>query len=184
MSSLPAAIRANLQVPFPAFVQGVGPVVVSKANGIWQIILSTNLLAQQIPPPGNFATDFVIVWDDINKDWFKMPISAFPSGGGGATAPTQRLVTTSPITVVSSDNIINCNIPTGTPACTLPSYISRLGLPVTFKDMGQASAHPITITPFAGDTIDGGGAIVLNNDRQSVTLVPYNDGTSTGWAIE
>ena len=37
MARLPARIRVNATFPFPALVQGSGPVTVSKANGIWTI---------------------------------------------------------------------------------------------------------------------------------------------------
>lgn len=182
--NIPANIRVNVSFPFPALVTASGPVSLAKLNGIWTIGLSVGLLGVQIPPIGNYPTDYILVWDDVTKTWFKMPLSALPTGGGGGgTARTQRLVVASPIVIAPTDQIINCNIP-ATAACALPQASTRLGSALTFKDMGQASAHPITLSPFAGDTIDGGGAIVLNNNRQGVTLVPYNDGTSVGWAIE
>ena len=56
---------------------------------------------------------------------------------------------------------------------------------VPFKDVGgHFAAAPLTITPAAGENIDGGGAITLSTNRQSITLVPANDGTTVGWSIE
>jgi hypothetical protein len=57
-------------------------------------------------------------------------------------------------------------------------------VPLTFKDLGQASAHNITISPSGGDTIDGLASIKLTNNFQTLTLVPLNDGTNAGWAVE
>lgn len=97
----------------------------------------------------------------------------------------QRLVTTSPIAVQPTDNIINCNIASGSPSVVLPLASSRAGLALAFKDVGgQFSAHPLTVTTSGGDLIDGLSSIVLSTNRQFVNFVPANDGTTTGWSIE
>jgi hypothetical protein len=97
----------------------------------------------------------------------------------------QRRVTASPITVAATDVIINCNISSGSAACTLPQASTRSGLPVIFKDVGgQFAAHNLTLTPFAGDTIDGLTSVVLNTNYQRLQLRPLNDGVSNGWSIE
>jgi hypothetical protein len=95
----------------------------------------------------------------------------------------QRAVTASPIVVNPTDNIINCNI-AGTASCTLPLASSRSGRPVTFKDLGQAAAHPITITTTSPDLIDGLPSFVLSNNYAAITLVPFNDGVNAGWSIQ
>ena len=99
-----------------------------------------------------------------------------------AMVRTQRLVIVSPITVLPTDRIINCKIPT-IAACTLPIAASRGGLSLTFKDLGQAAANAITLTAAGTDTIDGQPSIKINNNYQSITLIPLSDGTSTGWAV-
>lgn len=97
----------------------------------------------------------------------------------------QHSVIASPITVNATDEIINVNISSGSPTCTLPQASTRAGKAVTFKDVAaQFQAHPLTLTAFGGDNIDGAASIVLALNRQSVTLVPFNDGANTGWAIE
>jgi hypothetical protein len=102
-----------------------------------------------------------------------------------ALAEGQRRVTTSPITVSATDAIINCNITTGTAACTLPDASTRAGQPIIFKDAGgQFGAHPLTITPFAGQTIDGLSNVVMTENYQRLRLRPYNDGTGTGWSVD
>jgi hypothetical protein len=103
--------------------------------------------------------------------------------GGGGAARKQRAVTTSPIMVTPTDEILNCNIP-AVATCTLPLASSRNGAPLTFKDLGQASTHNITITPAGSDHIDGLTSITLNNNYQAVTLVPFNDGVNSGWSVE
>ena|SRR5215467_2338030 len=103
---------------------------------------------------------------------------------GSLSVRNQRSITSSPIVIGSTDEILNINISSGSPSCTLPSASSRSGLPLTFKDSGgQFGAHNLTITPFAGDTIDGLPSITLNVNFQGVTLVPFNDTVNTGWAI-
>lgn len=97
----------------------------------------------------------------------------------------QRRVTASPITVASGDVVLNCNIASGSPTCTLPDASTRGGKLVVFKDSGgQFAAHNLTVTPFAGQTIDGLTSVVLATNYQSLRLRPYNDGTGTGWSIE
>jgi hypothetical protein len=97
----------------------------------------------------------------------------------------QRLVTASPIVVnVATDEVINCNIATGTPSCTLPAAASRAGRVLTFKDVGaQFGAHNLTILPNGTERIDGAPSLALSVNRQVVHLMPFNDGVSTGWAI-
>lgn len=105
---------------------------------------------------------------------------ALSATGGGTSIKVQRSVTTSPITVAGTDEIINCNISSGSPTCTLPQASTRAGKAVTFKDVGgQFFAHNLTITPFAGDTIEGLSTFVLSNNYAALTLVPGNDTVNT-----
>jgi hypothetical protein len=101
---------------------------------------------------------------------------------GSSGARRQRLVVVTPIIVQATDQTINCQIPAPA-ACALPTAASRNGAPLTFKDLGQAAANNITITSTGGDLIDGQPSIKLANNYQSITLVPLNDGISTGWAV-
>ena len=180
--NIPANIRVNAAFPFPALVQGFGPVTISKANGIWTIGFSIDQLGQRTSATP--ATDFILVWDDVNNTFYKISIANLASAiNAGGAARAQRLVTASPIVVAPTDQIINCNIAV-TASCALPFAASRVGAPVTFHDMGQALAHPITLTASGADTIDGQPSYVLSNNRQTVTLVPFNDGTSVGWGVE
>lgn len=179
--TLPANIRVNLAVPFPAFVLGSSFITLGKVNGVWVIQTNGDLLGAA--NPGASATDYVIVWDDIAKAFIRVSLANLITQAQATRA--QRSVTASPITVGPTDSILNVNIAAGTPACTLPQASTRGGAPVTFKDVGgNFAAHPLTITAFAGDNIDGLGSFFLTANRQAVTLVPFNDGTNTGWAVE
>ncbi len=180
---VPADIRVSTQVPFPAMVTGSGPVTLTKKNGVWQIGFTIAAFGSQNPPIGNYPMNYVLAWDDVAKQFFKISLSNLVSVVQGAR--NQRLVTASPIVVASTDQIINVNIAAGGPTCALPVASTRAGVPLTFKDVGgNFAAHNLTITPAGGDTIDGAASLVLNVNRQGVTLVPANDGTSSGWFIE
>lgn len=178
---LPATVRVNTTVNFPSLVFGTGPITVTKTNGVWTVGFSVATLATSVPPPSNFGTDYFIVWDSVAQTFFNMPLSGIGALVGGARA--QRSVTATPIVVSPNDQILNCNINVAA-ACALPAAASRNGVPLTFKDLGQATAHNITLTPNGAETIDGAASLVLNVNRQAVTLVPFNDGTNSGWAIE
>lgn len=177
----PANVRVNVLAPFPAMVSGSGPITLAKVNGVWQIGINGRLITSA--NPGVVATDYVIVWDDVAQGWIKISLSNLITQA--AQARTQRSVTASPIVITGTDQILNVNIAAGNPTCALPQASSRAGVPLTFKDVGSHfAANPLTLTAFAGDTIDGAGTFVANVNRQGVTLVPFNDGINVGWAIQ
>jgi hypothetical protein len=96
----------------------------------------------------------------------------------------QRSVTTGPISIAGSDEMINCNI-TGAAACTLPSATIRSGKMLIFKDVGgKFAAGNLTITPAGAEKIDGLSTVVLRTNYQCLRLRPMNDGVNTGWAID
>jgi hypothetical protein len=74
--TMPASIRVNTQAPFPSLVNSTAPATISKANGVWTIGLSIASLGTQVPVPGSYATDFVLVWDSVNQTYFKMSLTA------------------------------------------------------------------------------------------------------------
>jgi hypothetical protein len=103
---------------------------------------------------------------------------------GKPLPPMQRLATASPIALVANDEIINCNITSGTASCNLPSATTRAGRAIVFKDVGgQFAAHPLTLNCAGAEKMDGLASITLNTNYQFLRLVPANDGTSTGWAL-
>jgi hypothetical protein len=187
--TLPPNIRVNVGAPFPARVQGSGPITVSKANGVWTVSLNISGIASQVPLLANFATDYVLFYDSIANAFFKMSISALVAAvTPPAGARTQRSVTVSPIIVVGNDSILNVNINAGAPTCALPAAATRAGAPLTFVDVGlRAAAHNITLTPNGAETIlnaQNPAAYTMSANGDAVTLVPFNDGTNTGWTIQ
>lgn len=182
--TLPANIRINTAVPFPALVQSNGPITISKNNGIWTIGFTITTFGSQVPLVGNYPTDFLLAWDAVNQTFFKVSITNLIASIV-ATYPTrtQRSVTATPFGVGASDMILNCKI-TSPAACTLPSAASRLGVPVTINDLGQATANNITLTAAGGDTIDGAATYVIRDNFGYVTLLPFNDGVNAGWKVE
>jgi hypothetical protein len=103
---------------------------------------------------------------------------------GKPLPPTQRLATATPITVVTGDEIINCNI-ASTASCNLPAASTRAGRALVFKDVaGLFAAHPLTLNCAGAEKMDGLASITLNTNYQFLRLVPANDGTSTGWSLQ
>lgn len=97
--------------------------------------------------------------------------------------PVQRSVTSGPVTINSTDVILNLNL-TSPQSTTLPAASSRGGRPLTFKDVGgQAAANNFTINRAGSDTIDGFTSVALTNNYQALTLNPFNDGVNSGWFI-
>lgn len=183
--TIPTDVRVNARLPFPSLVYGTGPITIGKSNGIWVVGFTIAAFGSIVPPAPNYPTDYLLGYDAGNKAFFSVSItnliSSINQSLGAARA--QRSVTATPIVVAGSDQILNCKI-TAAAACALPSAAGRLGVPLTFKDLGQATANHITLTPSGGDTIDGSASpyVILSNFGR-VTLVPFNDGTNTGWMV-
>ena len=175
--TLPANVRVNTQVPFPATVQGSGPITLAKNLGRWIIGWAPQLLGIQNPPPfANFPTDYAVVYDAVNKVSILVPLSALATGGR-----LQRSITgAGNLPIQSSDSILNINnaadlIP------VVPLAATRSGAPLTFKVL--PGSHSQTITRTAPDTFDGANVLVVPAGG-ALTLVPYNDGVNAGYAIE
>ena len=180
--TLPANLRVNVGAPFPSIIKASAPITIAKANGIWTVGYSIANLGIEQPTILQQQTDYLTVWDSVAGNFFRVPLSSVAAGGGGAS--TQRSVTAGPVVIVDSDRILNLNL-SSMLTITLPPYASRIGVPLTFKDVGrQATANPQTITAAAGELIDGNASISLNVNAQSITLVPANDGVNTGWFEE
>jgi hypothetical protein len=187
--TLPANIRVNTAVPFPALVQGSGPISIAKANGIWTIGVAYNLLGIQIPPTINFPTDYVLVYDSVAKTYFITSISSLISA---SSAPLQRVVTAAgDVTVASTDNIILLNKTVGaTTNIILPTAVSRGGVAITVKDLkGDAFTNNITFVPNGTETIDGfspaaaitNGIALIDAAYEQKTLTPLTSGG--GWFL-
>jgi hypothetical protein len=176
--TLPADVRINTTLLFPALVKGSGPVTVAKNNGIWTVGLSFAILGAQSPPPANFPTDYLLVYDSIANTFFKMPLSGITAA---LTSRTQRSITSSgALPIIAGDSILNINAASDlTPIVPLAS--GRMGSPLTFKNL--PGSHTQTLTRTSPDTFDGATTVSLVAGA-AVTLVPYNDTVNSGYAIE
>lgn len=95
--------------------------------------------------------------------------------------PTQRSITTAPVQILSSDQVLNVNIAAAV-SISLPVSTTRAGATITINDSGgNATSYNITISASGGETIDGNTSFVLTKAFQSVVLIPYNDGVNVGW---
>jgi hypothetical protein len=101
------------------------------------------------------------------------------------TPPAQRSVTSFPMSVNTTDDVLNINIGTGSPTCTLPAAGTRAGRAIIFKDIGgKFSTNPLTITPAGAERMDGLASLTVSTNYARVTLRPCNDTVNTGWSIE
>lgn len=107
------------------------------------------------------------------------------SGAVFLNARTQRRIASSAdLPVRSTDSILNCSL-SAPLAMTIPAASGRAGAPLTIKDVGgNFATNNVTLSRAGADTFDGLTTLVLKNIGMAVTLVPFNDGTSTGWGIE
>ena len=181
--TLPANLKINVGAQFPALVQGIGPIGVTKKNGIWTITLSAAGLQQETPAGPQVVNDLLLVFDPIVGNWFTIPLSFFSTSGGGTeTGPIQRSITSvGQLPILATDQQLNLNL-SAAGTITLPPFAPRNGLALTFKDVGmQATANPQTLAAAAGETIDGFASILMDTNGESIHLVPANDGLNTGW---
>jgi hypothetical protein len=183
----PSIIRINLNAPFPTLVKGSGPITVTKINGIWTIALTAAAIGVQTPPAQNYATDFVLVWDNVAQQWIQVSFAALITAAQvGASARAQRSVTSAPA-VLSTDSIINFSL-LAPASITLPAFASRLGAPLTFNDSGGTfNTNPLTVVPNGAETISGiytnASPLILRSPLSVTTLVPYNDTVNSGWFL-
>lgn len=92
----------------------------------------------------------------------------------------ERTITTTPDVMTDSDYMVASVLGTpGAVAITLPD--AGIGFITQIRDgAGDAGTHNITITPPAGQTIEGNASVVINVNRGALTLRRYS---ATDWAI-
>jgi hypothetical protein len=97
-------------------------------------------------------------------------------GGGGGTSYVGRKATTTPVTMINSDGIVNVQL-TVPADCTVYGASARTPYQTyILKDSaGTAFAYPITYYPHTG-TIDGQASIMIQQSYDSLTI--YSDGTN------
>ena len=173
--SLPADIRVNVRVPFPALVQGAAFITVAKSSGIWTLAPNYQVLSQA---PNLTPTQILAVYDTASGVWNQ--ITAFSLGLATAGIGVYRTVTAAgAVTIGPTDvTILLKKSPSGASSIVLPTSASRAGLPVTVKDLTyDANTNNITFVPSSGETLDGfsasasianGVALIDVEDRKSV----------------
>jgi len=102
-------------------------------------------------------------------------------GMGGLAFGAPRVVLTTPDTLSQSDFMVCTNLTVaGAVALTLPSG-TGVGQTFWIKDLKRdAGANNITITPAAGETIEGSATLVLSTNGAAVWLYKA---TSTAWVV-
>lgn len=158
--SVPVNIRANVRVPFPALVLANFPLSVAKANGIWTFNIDVSDIAQEI------------------------------SNTVGGIPHNYRAVTATPVSILGSPQLdyylgIDTIAINAAWNVQLPTAASRNSFALIFKDIGGVARNfPGTFTPAGTETIEGvnSAQVLLNIDRQSVTLIPILTGRGApGW---
>jgi hypothetical protein len=185
--TLPPNIRVNAQFPFPATVQGTGPVIISKSGGIWNISLN---YAQISPLPIGFdpTSKLLLIFDQISNSFVQTTLSSLLAT---VAAGILRIVTAAgDVTVTTTDSFILMNKSVGAATnINLPSSASRAGLALHIKDYkGDAATNNITFVPNGVETIDGfsgaaaaaNGTAVINVNNGHKILYPLPSG---GWFI-
>lgn len=174
-----AKIRTNVGVPFPALVTGVAPITIGKNSGNWTINLVVDTLGHQVPLQASLPTDYLIVWDSINKNYFKVSIAdllvslgsqppAFDQAAGNYNVTSETVL------------LINKAVPAAH-NINLPAANLRLGIPIIIKDIaGNAAANVATIVPNGAEKIDGLNSVPINSNYGGFKLTPLAAG---GWYI-
>lgn len=92
---------------------------------------------------------------------------------------TTRIVTTTPYTIVTNDEVVFSNV-SGPASIILPTISGEDKRAYYIKDFsGNSKVNPITITAPSGKTIDGAAFAILNQGYSHIQVV--YDGTN--WKI-
>jgi len=178
--TMPANIRVNAQVPFPATVQGSGPITISKTGGVWTVGFSVSQLGIQTPPVGNLATDYAFVWDSVAETFILVPLP--PLAGGRASQILAGATLANPYNVETTDTAVLFNKTIGSASYALMPAAATMvfPIPVLFKDLkGDAGMNAITINFSAGELCDGEASVVLGNAYAWARIAPKIGGG--GW---
>ena len=82
-----------------------------------------------------------------------------------------NVVTTTPYTVITSDEVVFVNVPTAA-SIILPTIASGKNTGYYIKDYsGNANANPIMITATGGATINGVSFAILNVDYSHIQVI-------------
>jgi hypothetical protein len=167
-----ANVRVNTSAPFPATVKGGGPVTISKQNGIWTVGFTIANLAA-MPTGVNPATIDLLVWN-TNTNVFQYVTMANLLAATGT--PTNVTSAESPYTPLPSDTYLYVDTTGGPVVIDLDFAANRNGSALSIKDVkGNAATNSITVTPKAGETLDGytnAAPLVLGANYDGIRISP------------
>jgi hypothetical protein len=182
--TLPVSIRVNVRAPFPTQVKGSAFIQVNKANGVWTIAPNYLALAENVVVK---PTQVLALQDSLTGAFSWIGAASFVS----AALSPYRIITTAGVANVLATDVVLLfqKSPSGASTVNLPASATRVGAPVTLKDMtGDANANNITIVPAAGETIDGFSAAAAAANGTALIDVNYGAKqlyplTSGGWYV-
>lgn len=184
--SLPANIRINVPVPFPAQVVGGNFISITKASGIYTVKANYALLAS-LGSVADPSAKQVVIFDPVTLVYNTMTLAALLASLGG----TYRIITAAgDVTVLSSDVTILMNKSSGAATnINLPTSASRGGVPLTIKDYkGDANTNNITCVLADSEKLDG--LTQANADTAGLSKIDMNYGfktlyplTAGGWYL-
>jgi hypothetical protein len=94
-----------------------------------------------------------------------------------ALVPTTVAFAASPYPVKSTDTFLAIDTSGGVVVIDLQSAASRLGVPLTIKDVtGHAAAYPMSVVPNGAETVDTLAPYPITGDFGGVTLIPQTGG--------
>lgn len=171
--TLPANIRVNASVPFPATVKGGGAIFVTKSNNIWTI--SLNFAAfPTIPAAPDPANSYVLIWNAVTNTLALIPLSSVFS-----SKVVKVLTAAGPYAAAPNDEVLIVKQTVGA-AFTITVNWSTRSKPLRVVDgKGDAAANNITITPAAGQSqlATVNYSYVIDGNGGSITLTPLPDNT-------
>lgn len=176
--ALPANIRVNVRVPFPAQVSGSGMVVLTKANGIWAVSIDFTKLSA-LNTQADIPGALVAVYDPVTKLYNTLTVSQVQ----GVLA--QRSIrTNADLPIRSTDVILNLGI-SAPLAVSIPVASTRVGLPLRFQDVtgSWAAGTSVTFSRSGTDQFDGANTVVASLKYGWIEFTPLNDGINSGYKI-
>lgn len=132
--SAPPNFRLNVNVPFPALVQGSGPITISKNSGIWTVGYGVTQFATGAPP-GSLTNDYVLVWDSVGQTFVNVSLATLLSSGGGATSPTFDTLAAFLASGIASAPYVNVRTVTG----TFPPAAGFDATPMTYRAVSSTT---------------------------------------------
>lgn len=172
---------ARVVTKFPSQAQGTKGIKVSQSNGIFTIEpdYSSLIAAAGITDP---TKAYVEIWrNDLTPAQYQSYPVSLLAATLQASITLPRLLTAAPWNVQIADAFVA--IKNGTAAAiaiNLPAVASKVG-PVTIKDAsGNFGTYYATITPSAGEAIDGASTFVMKANYQALTFVPL---VGTGYLV-